>query len=242
MMNFSNHFDERNTMRLAPWIGLASLINLSLASGPIARGDYTYQYVFSQPSFTVAPTGTVLVSVSLQERVTGGSASRLATDGLFSAGVRLMFGSSSPTAAQVVAPTDITFNSAFNSTFQTRTVNAGVSAELTESVDFASPVVLGSALGGGVYQVFLGSFRFTAGSVAGQTTSITAADIPSTTDTLTGAGFILDALIQPASATIATTSNVVTVPEPASLILLGLAGACFRPIRRWVASSEGSAG
>ena len=53
-----------------------------------ALAGSTYQLAFDQFTYQVDPDGKVVVSVDLQEQVTGGSTSVLATDGLIGAGMR----------------------------------------------------------------------------------------------------------------------------------------------------------
>ena len=57
----------------------------------LARAGSTYQLVFDQSTYQVDPGGQVSVSVYLQEQVSGGTSSVLATDGLISAGLRVSF-------------------------------------------------------------------------------------------------------------------------------------------------------
>ena len=96
----------------------------------------------------------------------------------------------------------------------------GSYAEFTEFVDIvnASPPVFGTEVAPDIYRVFLGSFRFTAGLVPGEATTIRALDVPGTDDTITDTGVVLDSLIQSADATI----RVNAVPEPSALTLLGI--------------------
>ena len=70
------------------------------------------------------------------------------------------------------------------------------------------------------FRVLLGPFRFTAGIVAGEITTIRVVDVPGTEDTVTATGLVLDPLVQAGEATI----QVTAIPEPARLTLL-----VFRP-------------
>ena len=218
-------------MRLSSRIWLATATTLmTLTSFAGVRGDYSYRYVVTPALNIIDPNTSIVLNVALEEKITGASVSRLATDGLSGAGVRLAF---SGNAAQIASVNDITFNSAFDGSFQSRTLSPGA-AELTESVDFVSPAVLGSSLGDGVYQVLLGTFRFTAGPNFTQATPVIATDIATTDDTITGSGFVLDNLIGNGSAFVFTTPSGTgtAVPEPSSLALLVVSAACVGSIRR----------
>lgn len=186
-----------------------------------AHAELIYRYVFDRPVYTVAPGETVLVNTFLQETVTGGDTSRLATEGLIGAGVRVRFdippAPGSP--AQVLNLSDILPNTADfdDAIFQFTDLAPGSLAELTEVVDLASPPVLGTELTPGIFRVFLGSFRFTAGSALGEVTTVSALDSPRTEDTITGTGLVLDGLIESGDSTI----RVSAVPEPSALTLVG---------------------
>jgi hypothetical protein len=56
-----------------------------------AQAGSVYSYVFDQTMYEVDPGAQVLVNVFLQEQITGGSASVLATEGLIGAGARVSF-------------------------------------------------------------------------------------------------------------------------------------------------------
>ena len=56
-----------------------------------ARAGSAYQFAFDQSTYQVDPGGQVLVNVYLQEQVSGGTSSVLATDGLIGAGMRVSF-------------------------------------------------------------------------------------------------------------------------------------------------------
>ena len=209
------------------WLATATTL-LTLTSVVGVRGDYSYRYVVSPTPNIIDPNSSVVLNVALQERVTGASVSRLATDGLIGAGVRLAF---SGNAAQIASVNDITFNSTFDGGFQSRTLNPDA-ADLTETVDFTSPAVFGSSLGNGIYQVLLGTFRFTAGPNFTRATPVIATDIAATDDTITGSGFVLDNLIGNGSAFVFTTPGGTAVPEPSSLALLVVSASCVGSIRR----------
>ena len=79
---------------------------------------------------------------------------------------------------------------------------------------------MGTDLGGGLFEILIGTFRFTAGSIAGQTTLIQAGDIPGFSEIVTNTGEVLDALIAPGTASIHVHGEA--VPEPSSWIVLAL--------------------
>lgn len=196
-------------IRAALGIGLAWL-----SLGGSARADYMYRYVFDQTNYVALPGQSFSVGVFLQETATGDDPSRLATEGLFGVSVRVRFDEA---PAQILALDDILPNTAeFNDElFLFTDLMPGRRAEFTAAIDLLSPPVFGMEIAPNVFRVFLGSFRFTAGSAPGRV-SIFALDIPETTDTITDAGFVLDPLLLPASATITV------VPEPSTLTLMGL--------------------
>ncbi len=199
---------------------------------PVAEAGSLYQLVFDQSNYQVDPGGQVVVNVFLQEQVSGGSSSVLATDGLIGAGVRVSFDlpplPSEP--ASILGTGDVTPNDGpggFTGGFQSVSVTPGSHADLTETTEIGSPAVFATDLGGGLFQILIGSFRFTAGSIAGQTTSIQAGDIPggNNEDWFTGSEQPLDDLISPGTASIQVRGGA--VPEPSSLVglMLGLIGA-----------------
>jgi hypothetical protein len=198
-------------------VGLAWLV---LAD--VARAGFVYSYVFDQANYTANPGGTVDVRVLLQEVVTGGDRSRLANDGLVGAGVRVRFDlaplPSRP--AGIANSADILPNlAAFDDPFgPAKDLALGSYAEFIEAVDVTSPAVRATSIAPDTFRVLLGSFRLTAGTLPGDVTAIRAMDVPTTSDTITGAGFELDPLIRAGDATI----RVTAVPEPGSIVLFGM--------------------
>lgn len=210
-------------MRRIRLVSSVNLVCLLFAAGA-AQASLEYHYTFDQSNYAANPSVTVDVQVFLEEVVTGGDTSRLATDGLIGAGVRVRF--DVPTVpsdpARVLNTADILPNIAqFDDSFGPIKVLApGSYAEFTETVDLMSPPVLATMVAPGTFRIVLGSFRFTTASSIGQVTNIQALDIPGTSDTITGAGFVLDPLIGTASATISVRPGVSAVPEPSSWLLL----------------------
>jgi hypothetical protein len=204
-----------------------------------AQAGSSYSYVFDQPTYQVDPGSQVLVKVFLQEHITDGSLSVLATEGLVGAGVRVSFDLSPLPGdpAKVLSAGDVIPNDgsgAFDGGFQSIALVPGSYADLTESVDLFSPAVLGTQAGADLYQVLLGTFRFTAGAIVGQTTLIQASDIPGTLDTVTTSDSIIDGQIL-SSAVAQFQVGTAAVPEPSSVITLTLgmiALGCFGTTQR----------
>ncbi len=193
-----------------------------LVLAEVSRADFVYSYAFDRANYTADPGGTVEVRVFLQEVVTGGDRSRLANDGLVSAGVRVRFDvaplPSRPAGVANLAdilPNLVAFDDPFG---PVKGLGLGSYAEFTETVGLTSPAIHATSIAPDTFRVFLGSFRFTVGSVPGEVTTIRALDVPTTNDTITGTGFELDPLIRVGEATIGMTA----VPEPRSVILLAL--------------------
>lgn len=187
-----------------------------------ARSDL--MYAFGQADYVVDPGATVDVQVFLREVVGAGETSILATDGLFGAGVRVTFAGADP--AVVAAESDVAGAPGFDLAPPIVDLAAGASAGLAQSVDFLDPDarVLGTPDGPDAYMILLGTFRFTAGSVAGGVTTLTAIDFApgGSSDTITAGSnpIVLDGLIAAGSATITVRRDPSAVPEPASLALL----------------------
>ena len=166
-------------------VGLAWLI----LAGEAWAGS-VYQYVFDKQFYAINPGGTVDVKVSLQETVSG-TTSVLANDGLIGAGVRVTF--FSPAVAAVLSQADILPNTPSFDGGSIKGLGSNY-AEITEVVGLTSPAVTASPVAPNTYQIFLGTFRFT--GLSDGSTTLRAADIPSTSDTITGGGVVLDSLIQ----------------------------------------------
>jgi len=196
-----------------------------------APADNLYQYVFGNSSYTVACDGTVDVSVYLQETVGPQGTPVLSSSGvgLSTAGVKVLF-SDPPQPIQptrVLKLTDIWENMAFD--FPTPSLT-DTDADLALAT-LLNPSVTGEEISPGVYRLLLGTFHFTAGTVAGESTPIRATDYdPRFDDVVTGGDMrVLDNLIQDGSATITT------VPEPAAVEMLAaaiLAGGLLWKFRR----------
>jgi hypothetical protein len=193
------------------------------------RAGPIYSYAFDQPNYRVTAGGTVEVKLFLQEDDSAGGSAFLKNVGLIGAGVLVTF--DDPTAtqpAQVLSTADIFFNlSQFpGPPDPLPLLTAGVSAGLTEDVGLEPPVKASGP--GPVYQVCLGTLRFTAGNVAGDVTHLTAARTAADSQDDVGADLpptVLDSLVQDGAATITVSGPAAAVPEPSSFMLLGIGAA-----------------
>jgi hypothetical protein len=174
--------------------------------------DYTFQFADSsgtaQNAFNVGVGQTIDIRVYILE--TGGG-TNLQSLGLSSAGVKLNTNTSS-----VANVTGVTPNSAFDSGASTGT---GANAFVSE---FSSSSVNAPGSGADANRVLVGTFTFTGVSV-GQTLTVTA--LPGLDpDNVLGDGTtsIDDALSGNATSAVIT---VAAVPEPGTLLLVGLAAA-----------------
>jgi hypothetical protein len=206
---------------------LVCMLALAYALSPAwAEAGSTYAFAFDQAAYQVGAGATVEVNVFLQEQVSDGSVSVLATEGLIGAGVRLSFDLSPLPSdpAQILSVSDVILNdgsSGFGGSFQSITLSAGSHADITETVDLFNPAVLATSVGGDLYQILLGTFRFTAGAIDGQTTLIQAGDIPGASDTVTDSGLVIDGQIV-SSAISRIQVGPASVPEPSSVIALAI--------------------
>lgn len=202
------------------------LIIVCALSPDSANAGLVFSFQFDQSNYNVSPGGTVDVGVILRQ---SGTADTGETNVLGGTGAVGMTGTgvlvTYPTGAddaQVQGTSDVSGNAAFdNFGFGPFIAVSAGSALLSQSTS-GSPV-LGTAVAGhsDTYDLVLGTFRFTAGSVSGQVTPITASiplfpnanDNVAATDPPTPILVIADG-----GATITVTGGVVNpVPEPATL-------------------------
>lgn len=172
-------------------------------------------YAFEHASYTVAAGGTVDVRVYLQQT---GLETILTDFGIISASVNVLFnevpGPLEP--AQVLSDLDITPSAAFDDPFLTGVFHdPGVSAGLVGVVDVGSPPIAGNS-------IYLGTFRFTAGSIVGEVTTLRATDLSLLfEDTVAFDGTELDGLIVDGFSSITVSGSPAAVPEPASSAIVG---------------------
>jgi hypothetical protein len=194
---------------------------LALVSAGKTHAEPTYAYRFDQSDYTVFAGATVDVRVFLVETLGAGDTSILATEGLFSAGTRVVFSEAAPAApaAMVLDVADILGNPAFDFPLgPLRSLSPGVSAGLVENVSLSNPTGVMATGGPTTFETFLGTFRFTAGDVGNELTLLRATDFSPGAETITNlTGTALDARISDARATITV------IPEPATVVLLALA-------------------
>jgi hypothetical protein len=202
-------------------LGLASIV-ASLFWGATARAELIF--AFDQSSYTVSPGGTVDVLVSLEETQT---MLLVSNNGLESAGVLLTGIAPLPTQpADVLTDGDIMNNPGFDQANPIANPGAHM-AQLAEFVLLNPGPVL--ATGAGPYEVFLGTFRYTASTIVGETTTVQATRLdPGGEFFQYGDGSqVGDENVSPASFTITVVGSAV-VPEPSTFALmafgLGLAG------------------
>ena len=208
---------------------------LALAAGmallvPAAHGS-VLQFATEDKvtAYNVVPGGTLALKFYLYETfdAAGGETAILDDgEGLFSAGLAVVrVGAVPGDPAGILALADIVPNAAFNEPTPTisplKALDSAGGASLLENRDIAESAGVGPENpAADVRRVLLGTFTFTAGAVAGQTTSFRIADNDAATqDTATWADPPLDLDADIAAFDFA----IAVVPEPGALVLLALA-------------------
>ena len=239
------------TMRMIHRL-LALALLIVVAAPFTARADPDYRYVFDASDYEVDPSGTVLVSVFLQETIGAGDTSLLSTEGLFGAGVRLTFGTGPSDPARIASASDVIANPDFDQA--PPLVDFVPESRPDCSRKSTRPIPRGRSSGSwslpDTFRILLGQFRFTAGAVAGEATSIGAVDFlpPPSDDTITGTNLTaLDGQILAGSARIlvrarpfpsrAASCSLPSVPRSCSS-----SAAIARPAERTEARTPDAAG
>lgn len=218
--------------RYALIIAVATCIH---ASG--AWATPTYQYVTDQSNYTYTPGASVPVNVFLQETIQVGDTSLLQSEGMFGVGVRVKFNEPTVPAhpAVVSSTSNITPNAGLDvAPFTVKDVVAGVSAGLSGAIPISGSAL--SPTGGPlVYKTLIGQFLFTtsASALPGEVTHVKAMDYDATDSNVTNTTLTsLDSLISTSNFTL-TAAGSSSVPEPGSLLLVGVVGAGAMGYRRW---------
>jgi hypothetical protein len=175
-----------------------------------AQADYVFQLTdaegVEQNHFVIGSIGR-MIDVNVYLRQSDPDA-LLTEEGLYSAGVRLTYGS--PGIAEVLSVDNTAPNLAFDDPIALlKEVGSNYIALDMAVSDIFSPVFPQSSTPD---RIWLGTFTFTGLSLG--SVQITAMDNPDMDNTLTGLSTVLDSRIGSAQATIST------VPEPSGLILL----------------------
>ncbi len=205
-------------------LGLA-MVTATLTVADRARAEISYQWVFDKDLYVVNPGEKVDVKVYLEEKVGAGDKSLLnAADGLgmFSMGLGVFFGDDPQPLepAKVLTVADIAHNPAFidlprKSVFSTY----AILVEPTTDVP-----VFGELFADNTYRLWAGTFSFTAGSIAGEVTPLRASDNDEVQDDTWPFPLDRDQIDQLIGDGVA---RIQTVPEPSSLVLIGIAGVCL---------------
>jgi hypothetical protein len=208
----------------------------ALAGGHASAGP-TYQYVFDQSNYNVAPNGTVAVKVSIEEMLNPQIDTSLlapGTDGLFGAGLLVQVVPPFATSlAQVKNVASIQGAAAFN-VLQVPQLPAPGVANSAGLLELASGPVFGTITSetatSETILLPLGTFTFTAGDVPGDVNNLVAMDttidgMTASANNVTAGGVVLDPLLLSGTATITVTT--IAVPEPSSVLLalIGVVGA-----------------
>lgn len=192
---------------------VAVLLSLLGATSP-AQGGLVLN--FGQANYTVNPGQGVDVPVYLTETGTD----ILATDGLNGAGLVVRF-NLAPQVDHPAQVSGIALNPGVNDLddFLFTSVTPATGTQVG-SAELMFSIVLSNVLKppAGSSELLLGTFHFVAGSVAGQTTSLSVEILPGGPQFYSGSGLTLDGMISTSQATITTTA-VQSVPEPPGLVL-----------------------
>lgn len=184
-----------------------------------ASSQASYFFEFAQADYEVDAGATVLVELYI---VQDGPDTILSTLGLI-AGFTTVTYNEAPFAsdpAQVGSTDDIIANPLFNFTNGKEVVPATAATAGTASASYGTF----EAVVASVDRILLGTYRFEAGLVVGEATSLRASiRDPSQTNFLAGDFVtVLDDLIEDGSTRISVV-NPVVIPEPTSIALVGLA-------------------
>lgn len=187
-----------------------------------AHADVLYSVVTDQTAYDVAGDGTVSVDVYFQETLTGGSSSELvAQNGLFSFDVAVDVTSAPSDPAAVTASTvNADFNGVVNN------VPPMIVIADRDLLEFDG--VQATMVDATTYRVLLATFTIEGGSVLGEMTTFSVIDYENTlTPGADENTFYWDDITAstPLDAAIGGGSFTVTViPEPASMVMLGVGG------------------
>ena len=220
------------------FIGLG--IGLVLLFGArAADAGQIFSFEFDRSNYVAAPSGLVDVQVFLRQTGTAdaGQTNILGGPGavgMTGTGVLVTFGTGL-SDAQVLSPSDITGNAAFdNFGFPPFTSVSSGSAILSQSTSGAP--VLGTNVALNTYDLLLGTFTFTAGTVLGQATTIRASIPLNSNDNVAATSPDPTVLTNIASA--GATITVRARPPSPSRVPFSWASSVRFSLRAWFAGSE----
>jgi len=206
------------------FIGLG--IGFVLLSGArAAHADLIFSFEFDRTNYVAAPGGSVDVQVFLRQTGTAdaGQTNILGGPGavgMVGTGVLVTFGTG-PNEAQVLSPSDITGNAAFDNFGSAPVTSVSSGSAFLSQFTFLGPPVLGTNVALDTYDLWLGTFTFTAGTVLGQATTISASIPLNSNDNVAATSPDPTVLTNIASsAATITVQSVTAVPEPSSLLLV----------------------
>ena len=181
-----------------------------------AQGSPTYHYVFDKSEYEVPVGGTVDVAVFLEETLGQYDTSVIGPDGpgLLGGSVKLLF-NDPPQAyqpARVLDDTYVSPNPVFNDPPPSVVVDsASAGMSLSTFLDLA----YADRISDSVYRLPLGTFTFTAGMLAGETTPLRATDFDTSME-----AFVTSDVQSLDSQIVDGAARITVVPEPSTLALL----------------------
>ena len=223
-------------------ISIYAIWLIALLPYSIGRAGLTYSVGFESSNYEAGVGGQTQVRVFFREMRDNNSVAKMSSsmtgDGLFGVGFRLDFSQASPNGASLATLNSFQLNSlntAFDPNFSTvptsashftvananKFVSVDAQARSTEGIEVPSFVQNGRD----VFQVEIGTFTFTNTGPVGTVTTLKLSNSPIPFANLFADGG------EPASIAFGT-ATITAVPEPSTLILVGLA-ACSPGVATW---------